>query len=122
LLKWDVLQAENDEKSLPETEERTFNGPLAHRKVPQRNGSKLEEESSLSDPDSWVWKEKKDAKFAIAIDTTKGIIPDVSRGQALATKRNVLTHDGAYLALGKPKEILWLDRVESTYPLCSSRL
>ncbi len=121
-LKWDVLHADNDNEALLETEDRTINGPLAYRSTPQKNVRSSKGELSLSDPDSWVWREKKDAKFAVAIDATKSTLPYVSERRELVSKRGVLNNEGTYIEPEKPKEKLWLDRVESTYHLYSSRL
>jgi len=110
------MQAEDTEEALPDTDERTMGDSLAHRPITERNRRRSEGELPLSDPRSWVWKGKKDAKFAVAIDATKGIFPDVSRRREHV--RNIMSqHERTDLAPEKLKGRLWLDRVESTYPL-----
>jgi hypothetical protein len=115
LLKWNVQQAGDPEEALPDTDERTMGDSLSYRPITERNGRRSKGELPLSDPRSWVWKGEKHAKFAVAIDATKGIFPDVFRHREHV--RNIIgQHDeGTDLAPEKPKERLWLDRVESTY-------
>lgn len=117
LLRWNVLQAKDAEDALPDAAERTIDDSLAYRRIAERVGRRSEGELPLSDPKSWVWQRKKDAKLAVAIDATKGIIPDVSRPQEHVNRVVGLDDEGAYLASEKPKENLWLDRVESAYLL-----
>lgn len=47
-------------------------------------------ELPIFDPNSWVWRCKKDAKFAVVIDTTKGIVRDVARSTSPQDLRNDL--------------------------------
>ena len=121
-LKWNTLQAEDAEEALSDTDERTIDDSFAYKPVIERNGSGSDGELPLSDPKSWVWKGKKHAKFAVAIDDTKGIFPDVSRPREHVSKVIGRHDEGTGLAPEKPKERLWLDRVESTYSLCLLRL
>jgi hypothetical protein len=118
LLKWNVRQAGDAEEALPDTNERIMDNSLAYRPISEGNGSRSEGELPLSDPESWVWKGKKHAKFAVAIDATRGIFPDVSRPRERVSKVISLHNQETDIAPKKLKERLWLDRVESTYPLC----
>ena len=122
LLKWNVIQAEDAEGPLPDTGQKAIDDSLAYRRITERVGSRSEGELPLSDPKSWVWQNKKDAKFAVAIDATKGIFLDVSRPREHVSRVIGLHDEGIRLAPEKPKEKLWLDRVESAYPQCLLRL
>jgi hypothetical protein len=121
-LKWNVPQAEDAEETLLDTDERTIDDSLAYRQTTENTGSTPGRELPLSDPKSWVWKGKKDAKLAIAIDGTKGIFPDVSRPRENVSKVIGLADDGTHLEPEKLKERLWLDGVESEYSLFLLRL
>jgi hypothetical protein len=122
LLKWNDLQTEDAQDSLPDTGESIIDDSLACRRITERVGSMSEGELPLSDPKSWVWQSKKGAKLAVAIDGTKGTFTDVSRPREHVSRVIGLDDEGTHLALEKPKEKLWLDRVESAYPLSLLRL
>jgi hypothetical protein len=117
LLKWNVLQIEDAEEVLPSREERSVDKTLPYNPSTERTESRSERELPLSDPKSWVWQRKKDAKLAVAIDTTNGIFPDVSRPRGFVSKDVDLANGASYLACEKLETKMWLDRVESTCPL-----
>lgn len=121
LLKWNVLQIEDAEEVLPSREERSIDKTLAYNPSTERIGGRSERELPLSDPKSWVWQRKKDAKLAVAIDTTNGIFSDVSRPRELVGKDVDLANGSSYLACEKSETKMWLDRVESTCLLCFLR-
>lgn len=118
LLKWNVLQAEDAEEVLPSREERKINNTLTYRPSTERTRRRSETELPLSDPKSWVWQRKRDAKLAVAIDATKGTFPDVSRPRELVSKDIGLANGASYLPPEESVTKMLLDRVESTCPLC----
>jgi hypothetical protein len=117
-LKWNILQTGDAEEVLRIREGRNIDGTLAHPSSTQRIRERSDEELPLSDPKSWVWQGKKDAKLAVAIDASNGIFSDVPRPRDPVSKRTDLDYGEAYLPDENLETKRWLDRIDSTYALC----